>query len=141
MVVLLCACASVGSFETVPVFGGERLFVRADGTFRYETWSDDGGEVTCFATGTWRKLGPLTLETTAEAFSPQTAPNCPSIEKVEIWRMRFGSWYRQEFGPFKRIRSSALGPSSNQSLERTRSPAPSSFAGKQPWRAAQLQIR
>ena len=138
---LLPGCASVGTFETEPVFVGERLFARSDGTLRYESWTDDGGATTCGSSGTWQRLGAFTIKTKVVESTLGSELPCKDLPSVETWRMRFGDWHRTSSGPFKRTRPAASTPSFNRSLERAPSTASPGFAGSAWCCAAQLQFR
>jgi hypothetical protein len=102
------------------MFGGACLFVKFDGLFYYESWLQDGGGLKCWVVGTWKSLGPLTIQTDTGGpahFGQEIA--CPGLGPIETWHVGLRSWssgngFRLHYaGPKLEC------PSSNPSLQRT----------------------
>ena len=86
---------------------------------------------------------PASLYVSTCSSTRRSKPDDPALAVLGPAKFEFARSLADESFWNRRIErpQAHLGQAPNQSLERTRSAAASGFAGQQPWRAAQLQIR
>ena len=100
---LLSSCSVVGRYEWNALVVGGSLDLREDHTFTWREWSDqvELERPEPQFTGTWERVGSLTIVTTVESTS---RPVIMPIGSAQRWRKTVGGIVRVEGVEFTRSR-------------------------------------